>query len=67
MTEKTARWEVFEGKDHQFYWRLIAANGEPVAQSEGYVTESGAWEGIRAAHRAAVDASEAVIMPGRQE
>lgn len=27
---------VFEGKDHQFYWRLVAKNGEIEAQSEGY-------------------------------
>lgn len=65
MTEKTAHYEVFRDKGGEYRWRLVAANGEPVAQSEGYVTDSGAWEGVRAAHRAAVDASEAIIMPGR--
>jgi len=30
------RWEIFKGKNGQYYFRLKAANGEIVAQSEGY-------------------------------
>lgn len=28
--------EVFKGKDGQYYFRIKAANGEPIAHSEGY-------------------------------
>lgn len=36
MTTKTAKIEVTEGENGQGYWRVRAANGEIVAQSEGY-------------------------------
>lgn len=38
-----ARFEVYEDKNHEFRWRLVAANDQIVATSgEGYVTKSGA-------------------------
>jgi uncharacterized protein YegP (UPF0339 family) len=43
MTAK-AHFEIFPAKDG-FRWRLVAANGEPVAQSEGYETQPGAERG----------------------
>lgn len=48
--------EPFKGKDGQWYFHLQAANGKVVMQSEGYVTQEGASEGIAAARRAAAEA-----------
>lgn len=28
--------QIFRGADGQFYFRIVAANGEPISQSEGY-------------------------------
>ena len=30
------RYEIFEGEDGQWYWRLKSSNNRIVAQSEGY-------------------------------
>ena len=40
-------------KDDQWYWHLAAANGEVVAQSEGYTTRDSCLQGIQAARGAA--------------
>ena len=37
--------EVYEGEDGKYYWRGRAANGEIVAQGEGYEKHSGAVDG----------------------
>lgn len=37
--------DVFQGQDEQWYFRVKAANGQIVAQSEGYVSESNAKRG----------------------
>ena len=42
------QYEIFKGKDSQWYWRLVAANDKIVAQSEGYTRRGSA---IRAAER----------------
>src|SRR5262249_27688160 len=41
-----AAFEKFVGSDGQNYFRLRAANGEIVLQSEGYTTKAGAEKGI---------------------
>ena len=41
-----ARYELFKGVKGQFYFRLIAGNGEQILQSEGYVSKQGAQNGI---------------------
>lgn len=45
---RRAHFETFQGEDGDWYWRLVAANGETVADSEGYTRE-------RDAKRAAID------------
>lgn len=53
---KRAKFEVFCGKGSQpWRWRLKAANGRVVAQSEGYKTKAGAERGVDACRRAALD------------
>lgn len=37
------RFEIFQGKNGQWYWRLKARNNQIVAQSEGYTRKHGAW------------------------
>lgn len=40
--------KVFEGKDGQWYFNVQAANGQIVAQSEGYVSKGNAERGYHA-------------------
>ncbi len=40
-----ANYEVFEDKAGEWRWRLVANNGEVVAQSEGYTTKESALRG----------------------
>lgn len=47
MSDKTAKFEVWESiEDGNFYFHLKAANGEIIAQSEGYVSKQMALKGI---------------------
>jgi uncharacterized protein YegP (UPF0339 family) len=43
---RAGRFETFTGKDGQHYFHLLAANGEKVLQSEGYVSTEGAANGL---------------------
>ncbi|MDZ4813206.1 MAG: YegP family protein [Pseudomonadota bacterium] len=38
-------------QNYQWYFRLVASNGETVSQSEGYTTKQGAQNGIAAVKR----------------
>jgi uncharacterized protein len=40
ITSRSASFETFQGLDGQFYFNLLAGNGENVLRSEGYTTES---------------------------
>ncbi len=51
-----AKFEVYEGKNGEFYFRLKAGNGEVVATGEGYASKDGAVKGCEAVKRAAADA-----------
>ncbi len=53
LVAKSARFETFEGLDGKVYFDLVAANGESVLRSQGYVSESAAKDGIRAVIAAA--------------
>ena len=45
-----------KGTDGQWYFRLVAGNGEIVATGEGYTTKESCLEGIEAVKRAAAEA-----------
>ena len=47
---------VFKGEDEQWYFSLVAANGEVVASGEGYASHQGALDGVEAVRRAAAAA-----------
>lgn len=51
MSAEAPTFDVFKGKDDQWYWHLQAVNGEVVAQSEGYTTEQAANDGVAACKR----------------
>lgn len=40
------RFEIFDGRNNQYYFRLKAGNGEIIGQSEGYTQKHSAKEGI---------------------
>lgn len=42
------KFQVFKGKDGQYYFRLRAANGEVICSSEGYTTKQSCLGGIEA-------------------
>ena len=48
-----AYYDLKKSSDGQFYFNLIASNGEPVATSEMYPTKSNAERGTDAVRRAA--------------
>jgi uncharacterized protein YegP (UPF0339 family) len=55
----TARpvFEVYQDRGGEWRWRLVAANGNIVADSaEGYVSKQGAKRGLRCVKRIAPDA-----------
>ncbi len=43
---KNPKFQIYPGKDNQFYFRLYAKNGEIILRSEGYVSKSGCQDGI---------------------
>ena len=48
-----AKYEIKKSSDGQYYFNLVASNGEVVATSERYVTKSNAERGITAVRSAA--------------
>ena len=40
------KFEIFKGKNGEFYFRLKAANGQAILASEGYKAKSGAANGV---------------------
>jgi len=55
VTQSTGRFELFKGEDGEHYFQLIAANGEQLLRSEGYVGLSGAKNGIESVKNNAAD------------
>ncbi|GGA77398.1 hypothetical protein GCM10011369_19100 [Neiella marina] len=45
----SSKFEIFEGSNHQYYWRLRARNYQIILASEGYVSKSGCKNGIASA------------------
>ena len=50
-----AKFQIFVGTDNQFYFRLLAANGENILASEGYTSRSGCVNGIDSVRSNATD------------
>lgn len=43
---KNPKYQIFNGKDNQFYFRLRAGNGEIILGSEGYTSKQNCKNGI---------------------
>lgn len=61
-TERTGRFELFVGADDQFYFHLLAGNGEMVLDSEGYTTKAAAKNGIQSVVDNGLDAESYEIL-----
>ena len=55
LTAKPGTFETFKGLDGQYYFHLLAANGEKVLQSEGYTSRQSAEKGVESVRNNAVD------------
>ena len=49
------KFEIFEGKNGQWYFRLKAANGQTILTSEGYTSKQGAEKGVASVKKNAVE------------
>lgn len=57
------RFEVFRGKfRRRWYWRLVADNGEVIAQSEGYHNRADALSTVRLIQTRAGE-TDVVVLP----
>ncbi|MDJ0655625.1 MAG: YegP family protein [Xanthomonadales bacterium] len=45
------KFELFQGKNKQYYFRLKAGNGECIMTSEGYTTKKAALNGVAAVRK----------------
>lgn len=50
--------EIFIGKNDLVYWHLVGANGEVMAQSEGYVNVSNAKRAVKRFKEAVAEAGK---------
>lgn len=55
-TVKHPKFEIYEDKAGEFRFRLKAANGEVIAQSEGYKAKAGCKNGVESVVKNAADA-----------
>ena len=61
--EGNPKFEIYQGKDKKFYFRLVAANGQPVGRSEGYNSKPAAKNGIKAVK---ANAKSAIDKPAKK-
>ena len=59
-----SKFEIFQGKDSQYYFRLKADNGQTILSSEGYKAKSGAKNGIASVQKNAADPARFVRKDG---
>lgn len=50
------RFEIYRDQEGEYRWRLVAANNETVAWSEGYTTRQGAIDSVQWTKRWAASA-----------
>jgi uncharacterized protein YegP (UPF0339 family) len=50
------KFEIFKGKNDEFYFRFRAPNGEPMLASEGYTAKASAQNAIDSIKKNAPDA-----------
>ncbi|MGI5129147.1 YegP family protein [Pseudonocardia sp. CA-107938] len=53
----SGKFEIYEGKDGKFRFRLKAGNGEVVATGQGYSSKAAVKKGVEAVQKAAEGAT----------
>ncbi len=61
-TASTGRFEIFVGQDGQYYFHLLAGNGEKLLQSEGYTSQAGAENGVDSLRVNATDPNQFKVL-----
>jgi len=61
------KFEIFTGKDDQYYFHLVAANGEIIGSSEGYTQKHNAINGINSVKEHCEDPNNFEILIGLNE
>ena len=56
--EGNPKFEIFQGKDEKYYFRLIAKNAQTIGSSEGYNTLSSCQSGIKSVKKNAASEIE---------
>ena len=62
LASKSAHFETFQGMDGQYYFDLVAGNGQNVLRSEGYKTSQGAATGIASVEQNGVDSQQFEVL-----
>lgn len=60
------RFEVFEDRIGGWRWRLVAGNGEPIAQSEAYGSRTDAERGATDVRDLVVESEPAIVSVERE-
>lgn len=58
VKEKNPKFQLFQGKDEKFYFRLVAGNGQAIGRSEGYNTKAAAKSGIESVKKNSISPVE---------
>ncbi len=56
--ERNPKFEIYQGKDEKYYFRLIAANAKAIGRSEGYNSMTSCKNGIKSVKKNAESAIE---------
>jgi uncharacterized protein YegP (UPF0339 family) len=62
LAAKSAKFDVFEGSDGEYYFSFVAPNGEKMIQSEGYTTKAACQAGVDATIQNAPDTHNVDIL-----
>ena len=58
VKEKNPKFQLFQGKDEKYYFRLVAGNGQAIGRSEGYNSKSSAKNGIESVKKNSISPVE---------
>ena len=56
------KFEVYQGTDGNFYWRLRAKNGETIAQGEGYARKADALKAVKLIQSVSVKGARTIVL-----
>ncbi len=62
---RSPKYKIFKSKNDQYYFILIAKNGETILKSEGYKSEQGALSGIESVSKNGISRSSFDILSSK--